>query len=210
MNKKISRKYNNRKEYRFIYIFTEGEKTEVNYFKSKKREIRKPNIKIEIKGIGYNTTSLVNYALKYIQDEKIVLNDLVNSDECWVVFDKDDFISGFDNAITRAKAKNIKVAYSNESFELWYLLHFSFLNSALHRTVFCSKLDKIMKKINGKSYEKNCDNMYCHIKHLENKAIKHAEKLLQIHKHEKSYIKKNPSTTVHLLIERLNNLNNDI
>ena len=207
MGSRFKRKYNIRKEYKVFYIFTEGEKTEVNYFESKKREIRKPNIKIEIKGTGYNTKSLVDYALNYIKKENIILNDLADSDECWVVFDKDDFIGNFDNAITKAKAKKLKVAYPNESFELWYLLHFSFLNSALHRTVFISKLNKIIKAINGKDYNKSFDNMYCLINHLEKDAIKHAKKLLEIHKHEPSFIQKNPSTTVHLLVESLNKLN---
>lgn len=38
-NFKFKRKYDTRLEYRFIYIFTEGKKTEPNYFESKKKEI---------------------------------------------------------------------------------------------------------------------------------------------------------------------------
>jgi len=41
MSHGLNRKYDSKKEYRFIYIFTEGEKTETNYFKSKKEEIER-------------------------------------------------------------------------------------------------------------------------------------------------------------------------
>ncbi len=209
-NNKLKRDYDIRKPFKFIYIFTEGEKTEVNYFKSKRKEIeaeiRRKNIKIEIKGTGYNTLSIVEYALDFIARENIKINDSADSDECWVVFDKDSFDKDFDNAINKAEANNIGVAYSNESFELWFLLHFNLLSSALNRKLIEEKLDNIFQKKYNEKYEKNKDNMYLLIKTLEETAIKNAKELLNIHECEKSYLKKNPSTTVHLLVECLNKL----
>lgn len=43
--------------------------------------------------------------------------------DVWVVIDKDDF-SDFDEAIQKAGVEKLSVAWSNPSFELWYLLHF--------------------------------------------------------------------------------------
>lgn len=211
-NDRFKRNYNTRKIFKFIYIFTEGEKTEVIYFNSKKKavetEIRRKNIKVEIKGKGYNTLSLVDFAIDYIKDNNININDPINSDECWVVFDKDDFKKNFNAAINKAINNNLKVAYSNESFELWFLLHFCYLSSAISRKDYVSKLTDFLRKTTGSKkiqYSKSLD-MYSFIRNNELDAIKNAKKLLNIFKDEKSYSEKNPSTTVHQLVERLNEL----
>ena len=210
---RFNRKYDARKPYKFIYIFTEGERTEPNYFRSKKKEIaaeiRRKNIKIEIKGRGYNTLSLVDFALEFIEREKIKIDDSKNTDECWVVFDKDNFKQHFDNAINKAKTNNLKVAYSNECFEVWYLLHFSFFQSAISRNFYKQKLtDNLRESTNNKKieYRKNSENIYSIIKNKEKDAIRNAKKLLDSYKNEKSFLKKNPSTTVYLLVENLNRL----
>ena len=210
---KLERRYGGKKLSKFIYIFTEGKETEPNYFKSKKKEIeaeiRRKNIRIEIKGIGYNTLSLVDFALEFIEREKIKIDDSKNSDECWVVFDKDDFEQHFDNAINKAEANNLRVAYSNECFEVWYLLHFSFFQSAISRNFYEEKLtDNLRKFTNNKKieYRKNSEDIYSIIKNKEKDAIRNAKKLLGSYKNEKSFSKKNPSTTVYLLVENLNRL----
>jgi len=206
---KFSRNYDNRKPYKFIYIFTEGKETEPNYFNSKKieieEEIRRRNIKIEIKGVSCNTLSLVDYALHFIKEENIK----TDIDECWVVFDKDDFDRDFDNAINKARRKNLKVAYSNESFELWFLLHFDLVSSAIRRDDYNSKLTDNLKKLTGNrktKYRKTTKNMFSLLKEMEEDAIRNAKYLLNMHKDETSFLKKNPSTTVHLLVENLNKL----
>jgi hypothetical protein len=212
MSHGFKRKYDNRNEYRFIYIFTEGEKTETNYFKSKKEEIeqelRKKRIKVKINGDGYNTLSLVEYALDFMQKEGVAIGSLEDEDECWVVFDKDNFLE-FNNAIEKAEANGLKVAYSNECFELWFLLHFSYFNSAVGRGDYNLKLtDLLQKKTKDRriEYNKSSKNMYALIKDKECDAIRNAKKLLISYKGQKPFSKNNPSTTVHLLVESLNNL----
>lgn len=209
MSRKFGRKYETRLEYKFIYIFTEGTKTEPNYFKSKKEEIeveiRRRNIKIEIAGTARSTLSLIDYVLGYIKEEKIDMD--IN--ECWVVFDKDDCDEDFNEAIDRARANNLKVAYSNECFELWFLLHFDLLTSAIDRNHYKKKLDKEFKKIGENKYEKQSEKIYSLIKNKEKRAIKNAEKLLSMYGDERSFLKMNPSTTVHLLVKDLNELRNE-
>ena len=181
MSKKFERKHNQRKQYNFIYIFTEGKKTEPIYFGFKKKEIeseiRRKNIKVEIKGKGFNTISLVDFALDFIIKEKIDLK----TDECWVVFDKDDFDKDFDNAINKAIEKNLKVAYSNEAFELWFLLHFIFINSTIARKDYNKKITENFRKLTGNKkykYDKveSVQLLIEKIKNKESEAIKNAKK----------------------------------
>lgn len=206
-SKKFSREYNTKNLRKKIYIFTEGEKTEPEYFQSIKSENKCRNIEIKIIGKGFNTLSLIDYIINY----KNSLNDkfLPRQDKIWAVFDKDSFVENFDIAIKKAQDNEIEVAYSNECFELWYLLHFDLHVCDIGRDAYIKKLHKklaILTKNNVKKYKKNSPNMYNLIKHLEPTAIKNSKHLLSIHKDEKSYFKKTPSTTVFLLVEYLHTL----
>jgi len=189
MRERFKRKIGRKKQYSYIYIFAEGKKTEPIYFEIKKKkiekEIRRKNIKIEInKGGysgGYNTKSLVDFTLDFIETEKIDLRE----DECWVVFDKDDFNRNFNNAINKAKKNGLHVAYSNESFELWFLLHFSFTDSAVRRQDYNNKLTENYRKLTGdKKYKydkvKSVLSLVELIKNKELDAIKHAKKLFYV------------------------------
>lgn len=203
---RFNRKYETREEYKIVYIFTEGEETEPNYFECKKKEIRSSNVKIKIKGVGHNTVSLVDYAKEFVAIMDIKIDSSMGGDECWVVFDKDNYNADFDRAISVAESAGFKVAYSNECFELWLLLHFNFIDAAIGRKEYKEKLDEKINKINGQDYQKNSKNMYELIAHLEKDAIRNAKKLLETHKGVQSALKRNPSTTVHSLVERLNAL----
>ncbi|MDD4409836.1 MAG: RloB family protein [Candidatus Pacebacteria bacterium] len=211
MSSRFNRKKSTLKEKKKIVILTEGTETEPNYFTSKSKEIeesiRRKGIKIEIKGKAFNTLSLVDYAISYIEKEGIDLS----IDDCWVVFDKDSFDKAggrnrFDDAINKAKANNIKVAYSNESFELWFLLHFIPLDVAISRKEYNSKLTEHLKKITSNKVEKYCKemNIYSLICNKESSAIRNAKRLINQYMGNVSFSSKNPSTTVHLLIEALN------
>jgi len=118
----------------------------------------------------------------------------------WCVFDKDSFSDeAFGNAINKAKAKGYKVAYSNEAFELWFLLHFHYYDMALGRDDYIVKLTEHIKR----KYRKNDLFMYEILLSRQEKAIKNAKKLLS------KYIpvnpsNNNPSTTVFELVEYLN------
>jgi len=212
MEKGFKRKENIREEYKIIYIFTEGEKTEPIYFKFKKKEIRRNNIKIIInektkeKRRGRPTINLVNFVLNFVEIKNINLEN----DECWVVFDKDDF-KNFNDAIIKAESNNLKVAYSNECFELWFLLHFNYMSSAIGRSDYNKKITENYRNLTGdKEYKYNKNkglfSLIEIIKDRELEAIKNAKNLLLEFKDEESFLKKDPSTTVHLLVEELNKL----
>jgi hypothetical protein len=198
-----------------ILIVCEGEKTEPNYFnwwKEKLENIKKagksrtvgridvvPDDGIEVKGEGKNTESLVRRAIQY--------RDQANIDytQVWCVFDKDSFKpKQYNAAINKAHKENMKVAYTNEAFELWYLLHFDFVNTGVSREQYKEKLTILL----GKKYKKNNPKMYEILLNLPNadqqKAIQRAKKLLKSYERERNYADQNPSTTVHELVEFLN------
>lgn len=124
-------------------------------------------------------------------------------DAAWVVFDRDaNPLNKFDKAqfnkaLELAKTENISVAYSNDAFELWILLHYQDLGTPTHR----DQLFKMIKNHRSKKYEKGTD-LYKEIKALRGIAIKRATKL---HNSKNRPESTNPSTTVHLLVQQLMN-----
>lgn len=187
-------------ERQYFLIVTEGEKTEPNYFKSLVNELPDHLVAIEIVGEGANTISVVKAAIK-IRTKRNEQNLLPPFDEVWVVFDKDDFPArNFNRAIELATKEKIKVAYSNEAFELWYILHFQYLDAAVNRDRYI----EILKEILGK-YKKNDNEMY-HLmndKGDEKKAISRAKRLYRELNIGNPAAEK-PTTLVYKLVERLN------
>lgn len=186
-----------KRQLRKILIVCEGEKTEPEYFKAFPA---KPEVfdSLDIIGLGYNTLSLVEKAVELKNKAEDNQNPYV---EVWAVFDKDDFPwQNFCDALEIAKQNNIFCAYSIESFELWYLLHFNYTDSRISRDDYCEKLTKILKK----GYKKNDPQMYSILKSKQNTAIKNASTL-----YTRNIINpvqtQNPITLVFKLVQRLNN-----
>lgn len=185
-----SRKVNTREVRQRFLIVCEGEKTEPNYFRSFR--VPKDVFEIDVRGFGENPSRLVKIVKELSKQEDY---DLV-----WCVFDRDDFPKeDFNNAIKNARDKGIQVAYSNEAFELWYLLHFEFLSSGIPRSDYIRKLKSLL----GNKYQKNSETIYEELFDKQPTAIKNATTLLkQYNPHNP--VDDNPSTTVHLLVQKLN------
>ena len=109
---------------RFL-IVCEGERTEPNYFKELVRDRYSEVRSGDIVGEGRSTCALVKRTEEI--REKLESQRQLRFDCVWVVFDKDDF-NDFNEAIALAERKGYKAAWSNEAFELWYLLHFIYLD----------------------------------------------------------------------------------
>lgn len=172
---------------RFL-IVCEGEKTEPNYFKG----FRVPKLVIDVQGLGENPSNLVQSAKRFKDQEEY--------DQVWCVFDRDDWTEeDFNNAIHSARSHNFKVAYSNEAFELWYVLHFEFLNTGIPRSDYLAKLTSLL----GQRYQKNSLTIYDDLSEKQLFAINNAERLIQTYKPQNP-VRNNPSTTVHLLVQELN------
>ncbi|HBA90663.1 MAG TPA: abortive phage infection protein [Anaerolineaceae bacterium] len=171
------------KRQRFL-IVCEGKKTEPNYF----NQFHVPGLVIAVRGVGMNTLSLVDEAKRLRTEDEY--------DQVWCVFDKDDFpIDHFENAIKRANENNMKVAYSNQAFELWYLLHFEYLQTAIDRKAYFNKLTEYL----GFEYEKNSTGIYKKLLCKRDQAIKYAQRLMKGYNPPHPG-RDDPSTCVHELV----------
>jgi hypothetical protein len=178
---------------RFL-IICEGTQTEPKYFKSFRVPINV--IEVNIIGLGKNPSQVVKKA-KELKSQEGYEEKL---DQIWCVFDRDNWSSqDFNQAIQDAYKAGFSVAYSNEAFELWYVLHFCYLNTGVNRKQYQKQLNNYL----GYPYQKNSDDMYEKIEDKQKQAIKNAEKLLQQYP-QTNPANENPSTTVHLLVKELN------
>ena len=145
-------------------------------------------------------------ATKVLVNEAIKKRSLKAYSEVWVVFDKDDN-QDFDQAIALAKKEGLNVAWSNECFELWLLLHFQDLKSAIGRDDYYSKLTTHFKNrnINNGNYDKNINNIFDITSEHVDIAIKRSNTLLEDHKKDNiiSPTKMNPGTKVQDLVSEL-------
>jgi hypothetical protein len=184
------RKVDTREVKQRFLIVCEGEKTEPNYFRSFR--VPKNVAEIDVQGVGENPSKLVNKAKELKEQEEY--------DQVWCVFDRDAWTpEDFNNAIKNATKQGFKVAYSNEAFELWYVLHFEFLNTAIPRSDYVKKLSFLLNR----KYQKNSETIYDELFRKQATAIKNAINLLNQYA-PPIPAKDNPSTTVHLLVQELN------
>ncbi|TEH59571.1 RloB family protein [Pseudomonas aeruginosa] len=185
------RKENTKPIKKKVLIVCEGARTEPNYFKSFR--VYKD---CHIVGSGSNTLSVVKEAIRLKKENSY--------SEAWCVFDRDSFpASRVKAALNLAERNNIKCAFSNESFELWYVLHFEYLDTQITRADYCKKLTNLL----GKKYEKNNASIYEEILDRQDQALKFAKKL------EKKILPNGacpansyPYTTAYKIVERLNKL----
>lgn len=196
---------------KFYLIVCEGEKTEPNYFESLKSSLPKGVLEltnIDIDGTGKNTLSIVDEAkkLRNKYEEKY----LRKIDKIWAVFDKDSFpAKNFNNAINKAESSKPKIncAWTNEAFELWYLLHFNYYNAGISREHYQKLIEKEINKAANWTdfkYQKNSKEMFAILNKFGNQenAINNAEKLENLYV-DRSFSNHNPCTKVHILINEL-------
>lgn len=188
-----------------ILIVTEGQ-TEELYFKSFPVLTSYKVEAVDLKGQS---------KLKLIEStEAIVESAVVEYDEIWCVFDMDvkqgerEF-SDFDNAITQGESLGFKIAYSNDSFELWFYLHYNYNDIQNTRKFYYQELGKFW----GMNYEKDgkrrtfCEQVYSRLEEdsqaAQENAIRWAE-MLHTNQMKAPYHQQNPVTTVYLLVKELN------
>lgn len=188
---------------RFL-IVCEGEKTEPNYFRAfteRWSEVKE----IKVAGCGCSTCQLIIEAKKI--QEKLERERMVPFDRVWLVFDKDEF-KDFNKAIADAKKEGMNCAWSNQAFELWYVLHFQYLDTGVDRKQYIEMIeDKVRKASKSKTfkYKKNDEGFYQILQAHgeEEQAIKRARKLRENMGKKKNYAAHNPRTEVDLLVDEL-------
>lgn len=147
-----------------------------------------------------------------------------NFEHKWIVIDRDiarvngggHTAEDFNNAINEAKRLKVDVAYSNDSFELWYLLHFDALITPFSRDEINARLIKKLKAKNLSKFTKldkrsikeaNYTKLiFDELLELQKTAIENAEGLLSSYGSSHNPQEDNPSTTVYKLVKILNGL----
>ena len=119
--------------------------------------------------------------------------------QVWCVFDKDEF-HNFDEAIQLARKEGLRVASSNQAFELWFILHFRRQDGALHRNNYARALNNVL----GRTYVKTDPKLYKTLKPKMKTAITNARIGYECHKRKQLSPSKCESyTTVFKLVEEL-------
>jgi len=189
-----------------VLIVCEGAKTEPQYFKALRRELRLHTVEVAVEGeeCGSSPISVVDYAISLKKERAIVARrspTLVGYDAIWCVIDVEAPTqhSSLAAAIDKARAHKVKVALSNPMFEYWYLLHFE-KTSALMQYNY-----QVIRKLKKHypQYEKNDPSFFEVVYQRTSTAIKNSKEVLR-EKHCGDDLRDcNPSTHVHLVVEHL-------
>lgn len=129
-------------------IFTEDAMSEKLYFESFQTEKLKINVVEDQK----SKMGSIFRAIRHREEKK----EFDEGIHIWCVFDRDfngnpDELNleeiSFDESLRTAEGHNIKVAWSNDCFELWILLHYEDINHTeqLLRDKYYERLTKIME-----------------------------------------------------------------
>lgn len=198
------RKENVREKLVRFLIVCEGKKTEPHYFEALIDNYISAVREVMIEGEGRATIALVDRTLE-IKTE-LEHKNAMSFDRVWIVFDKDDF-DDFNEAIKKAHKLGFNSAWTNEAFELWYYLHFEYLDTGISRSAYIEKLQKFFRKqIGDKSfkYQKGNPEIYSLLKRYgsEDLAKRFAQKLRALYT-DTDYAKHKPCTMVDKLVEEL-------
>ena len=199
--KEIDRRASGRRRRKpVVYLICEGSETEIRYFKN----FRSRECNIDIVPIPSQYKS----ADKLVQKVRATIGFSPyypdEGDMIWCVFDRDD---NTNDMLAKAKRQALKegyqIAFSNPSFEIWFLLHFQDQTTPVEN---CEAAIKLLKKKGRlEQYEKNRD-IYEQLKPLQEMAVKRAKKLAERLRTENIDIltrESNPATTVSELVEYL-------
>ena len=186
-------------------IVTEGTKTEPEYFTAIKNLINQhysERIHLKICGKGENTITLFESA------KQLAENDPNGCKHVWVVYDKDDFPAEHFNltaelcANSSSDGRTYHAIWSNQCIELWFLLHFDYLQSDLYRSEYYPKLNQRLKQLHKGDYRKNRADMFDILRPRMETAIANAKRLYS-EKQGLTPTEAAPCTTVFQLIETL-------
>jgi len=206
---------NHREMHPKIFVWSHTERAEIEYFQDFKNHLETPLL-MPRKEICWTPQELLGKIIEWKRkniDEK-------DNDQVWCIFDVDDFYKKEDDkkeflrAIKNATDNNIKIAYINECFELWVLLHFEIPSAPICRGKDIEKKIQQAFKRNGLGIFKKNKKVFQILLPFQSRAIENAKKILPIEFKKNNWEKilsnvGNPSTSIHLLIEEINRLIGD-
>lgn len=192
MTKRISIKSYRKPDNRYSpvdLVVCEGE-TEVDYFSEIARSLRVHAC--ICKGDGTDPKSIVNTAIRKVKE------DGVKYDEVFCVFDRDNNLQAYLEAIQKCKSKQFIPIISNPCFELWPYLHFHCREAGFGSP---KNTIKELKRLPGfENYDKDGVDIFNKTFTSIKTACKRAKDL---ESKQHSNPKEDPYTSVHILIMRL-------
>jgi hypothetical protein len=196
------RKEKSRQRRRFL-IVSEDSKSSLDYFKCFPVDERL--VEIVSEGGAGNTKDVVQRGINL---KEAAIAEKRPFAHIYCVFDKDDwdldrYQAAFDKA---AQHNDVTAVWANECFEIWYLLHYAYHDASMGRDQVYARL-KAKSRL-GKAYKKGDATIYAALKSKQGKALECSKKLLFWAQQEfpKCPARVNPSTNVHELVDRLNEL----
>ena len=184
-----------------ILIVCEGQNTEPSYF----NQFRLSTATVVPIGEGYSTDSLVRRAEELSRDGEY--------DQVWCVFDADPtpdnphHSANFNRAIQLAEANGFGLAYSNQAFEYWLILHFNdHQGGKMDRSTYDDKLNKLLKPFavsyDGKGCKRITEELFDVLDERKLLAISRAKRNFNRLDHSNPAMEES-STTVFQLVEEL-------
>ncbi len=179
------------------HVFCEGEKTEPNYLKSLndflKEKLNDSPINIIPHVVGKNAIEVVSDSVKFSKKSDSLI-------KVFAFFDKDDLTKKqFEEVIQKSINNNILPIWSNECFELWFILHLEYSSAEIPRKQYYAKLTKYL----GKDYSKSDEDMFNVLFDKINKAYDNNKKLNDLHINTKSPYEQNPNTKVYEFFDEI-------
>jgi hypothetical protein len=178
-------------------IVCEDSKSGADYLRS--FEVSADFAEVVVEGGAGNTCGLVENALA-LRQAAIDLREPYS--HVWCVFDRDSFpAKDFNRALDLASGRDkgdVNIIWSNECFELWYLLHFEFRNTGIGRKAISKEISKPSRL--GRKYDKGDSSVFDLLKEKTETAIKNSKRLLARYGDQLKPERDNPSTNVHELV----------
>lgn len=193
-----------------IFVWSHTKRAEIEYFQEFKNHLKTPLL-MPKKILFWKPQDLIERIVDW--KSKNINED--DGDQVWCVFDVDDFYKSepekMIRAIKSAHSNNVKIAYINECFELWILLHFELPTAPITRGKQIEKRIQQAYKKNGLGeFEKN-KPIFIDLLPYQSTALTHAAKLFtgsydNVNWEKALSDKGNPSTSIHILIQEIKTL----
>lgn len=184
----------------YYFILTDTKETEQNFMVGLRNSIpRELQGRIVIKICKTKTAELVSEALNMASLQP-------QYGEPWIVFDRDQ-VKGFDQIISEAMKKGIRVGWSNPCIEIWFSAYFGSMPPYQDSVSCCNGFAQKFAKVTGQKYEKADTEIYQKLCRYgnEERAVEIARNKLA--EHSRNCISRPsemcPCTTVHTLIAEI-------
>jgi hypothetical protein len=185
-----------------ILIVTEGEKTEVLYFKALREALRLTKELVKVtSGKGTDPENLIKEAIRLKRErrrEAAQSTDTPAFEEVWCVLDSEGTtrVENLEKAMAAAEREDIRLALSRPCFEFWLLLHFEYTTRFFPN---CKAAGQDLEK-HLPHYEKNSlpwDRLFPQLA----QAVENTQRIRRHHQTAGSH---EPATDVDLLVRKLN------